>query len=208
MEKAIIAKKIGMTQIFDQNGNVVPVTVVQAGPCQVVQKKTSETDGYSAVQLGFEDASVKRVNKPLKGHYEKADVACKKILKEFDLDGDINVGDVIKADVFNEGEQIDVVGISRGKGFAGAVKRHGSHMQRHSHGVGPVHRSVGSLGAGSSPSRVMKGKHMAGHMGHEQITVQNLVIAKIDAENNIIAIKGAIPGPKGGYVFVKSAVKK
>ena len=209
MQKGIIGKKIGMTQIFDETGKVVPVTVVEAGPCVVVQKKTVENDGYAALQLGYGDVKVQRVNKPMKGHFDKADVACKKELKEFRLDDcdALNVGDIIKADTFAVGDAIDVVGISKGKGFAGAIKRHNQHRLKETHGTGPVHRQAGSMGACSSPSRIYKGKGMAGHMGAEQVTVQNLEIVKIDTENNLIAIKGAIPGPKGGIVYIVDSVK-
>ena len=209
MQKGIIGKKIGMTQIFDEAGKVVPVTVVEAGPCVVVQKKTVENDGYAALQLGYGDVKVQRVNKPMKGHFDKADVACKKELKEFRLaDCDaLNVGDIIKADTFAVGDAIDVVGTSKGKGFAGAIKRHNQHRLKETHGTGPVHRQAGSMGACSSPSRIYKGKGMAGHMGAEQVTIQNLEIVKIDVENNLIAIKGAIPGPKGGIVYIVDSVK-
>ena len=209
MQKGIIGKKIGMTQIFDEAGKVIPVTVVEAGPCVVVQKKTVENDGYAALQLGYGDVKVQRVNKPMKGHFDKADVACKKELKEFRLDDcdALNVGDIIKADTFAVGDAIDVVGTSKGKGFAGAIKRHNQHRLKETHGTGPVHRQAGSMGACSSPSRIYKGKGMAGHMGAEQVTVQNLEIVKIDTENNLIAIKGAIPGPKGGIVYIVDSVK-
>jgi large subunit ribosomal protein L3 len=198
-----------MTQIFDEAGKVVPVTVVEAGPCVVVQKKTVENDGYAALQLGYGDVKVQRVNKPMKGHFDKADVACKKELKEFRLDDcdALNVGDIIKADTFAVGDAIDVVGTSKGKGFAGAIKRHNQHRLKETHGTGPVHRQAGSMGACSSPSRIYKGKGMAGHMGAEQVTVQNLEIVKIDVENNLIAIKGAVPGPKGGIVYIVDSVK-
>ena len=209
MQKGIIGKKIGMTQIFDEAGKVVPVTVVEAGPCVVVQKKTVENDGYAALQLGYGDVKVQRVNKPMKGHFDKADVACKKELKEFRLDDcdALNVGDIIKADTFAVGDAIDVVGTSKGKGYAGPIKRHNQHRLKETHGTGPVHRQAGSMGACSSPSRIYKGKGMAGHMGAEQVTVQNLEIVKIDTENNLIAIKGAIPGPKGGIVYIVDSVK-
>ncbi len=209
MQKGIIGKKIGMTQIFDEAGKVVPVTVVEAGPCVVVQKKTIENDGYAALQLGYGDVKVQRMNKPLKGHFDKADVACKKTLKEFRLDDcdALNVGDIVKADAFAVGDAIDVVGVSKGKGFAGAIKRHNQHRLKETHGTGPVHRQAGSMGACSSPSRIYKGKGMPGHMGAEQVTVQNLEIVKIDAENNLIAIKGAVPGPKGGIVYIVDSVK-
>ena len=210
MTKAIIGKKIGMTQIFDEAGKVIPVTVVEAGPCVVVQKKTVENDGYSAVQCGFGDIREKLVNKPVKGHFAKADVALKRTLKEFRLDNaeSLNVGDVLKADTFEVGDIVDVSGTSKGKGFQGTIKRNNNHRLKETHGTGPVVRQAGSMGACSSPSRIFKGKGMAGHMGAENVTVQNLVIVKIDAENNLIAIKGAIPGPKGGVVCITDAVKK
>ena len=210
MQKGIIGKKIGMTQIFDANGKVVPVTVVEAGPCPVTQKKTIENDGYESVQLGFQDVKVERLTKPLKGHFAKADVAPKKVLKEFrlsDISG-VNVGDVIKADIFAVGDMVDVTGTSKGKGTAGAIKRWNFSRLKETHGTGPVARHAGSLGACSDPSRVYKGKKLAGHLGHEKVTVQNLSIVKIDVENNLIAIKGAIPGPKGSYVVIKDTCKK
>ena len=209
MQKGIIGKKIGMTQIFDENGKVVPVTVVEAGPCTVVQKKTVESDGYVAVQLGFGDISAKKVTKPAKGHFAKADVAPKKTLREFRL-ADIsamNVGDILKADVFAAGDRIDVVGTSKGKGYAGTIKRWNDHRLRESHGTGPVARHAGSMGACSSPSRVFKGKKLPGHLGAERVTIQNLKVVKVDAENNLIAIKGAIPGPKGSVVCISDSVK-
>ena len=210
MTKAIIGKKIGMTQIFDEAGKVIPVTVVEAGPCVVVQKKTSENDGYDAVQLGFGDLREKLANKPVKGHFAKADVAVKRTLKEFRLDNtaEKNVGDILKADTFEVGDIVDVCGTSKGKGFQGTIKRNNNSRLKETHGTGPVVRQAGSMGACSSPSRIFKGKGMAGHMGAENVTVQNLVIVKIDAENNLIAIKGAIPGPKGGVVCITDAVKK
>ena len=209
MKKGLIGKKIGMTQIFDEAGNVVPVTVVEAGPCTVTQIKTMENDGYEAIQVGFGDVKVSRVNKPMKGHFDKADVAPKKPLKEFRLDSidGIEVGNILKADTFEVGEVVDVKGTSKGHGTAGAIKRWNFSRLRMTHGTGPNHRHAGSLGACSSPSRVFKGKKMAGHYGHETVTVQNLKIAKVDAENNLIAIKGAIPGPKGGIVVIADAVK-
>ena len=209
MKKGLIGKKIGMTQIFDEAGNVIPVTVVEAGPCTVTQIKTVENDGYQAVQVGFGDVKVSRVNKPMKGHFDKADVAPKKTLKEFRLDSidGIEVGNILKADTFEVGEIVDVKGTSKGHGTAGAIKRWNFSRLRMTHGTGPNHRHAGSLGACSSPSRVFKGKKMAGHYGHETVTVQNLKIAKVDAENNLIAIKGAIPGPKGGIVIIADAVK-
>ena len=210
MQKAIIGKKIGMTQIFDEKGNVIPVTVVEAGPCNVVMKKTIENDGYEAVQIGYGDVKVQRVNKPMMGHFKKADVAPKKTLKEFKLDdmASVNVGDTIKADIFAVGEKVDVIGTSKGHGTAGVIKRWNFARLRESHGTGPVARHAGSLGACSDPSRVYKGKKLAGHLGCERVTIQNLVVAKIDADNNLIAIKGAIPGPKGGIVVIRDSVKK
>ena len=209
MKKGIIGKKLGMTQLFDQNGNVVPVTVVEAGPCLVTFKKTLENDGYEAVQLGYGEIKADKVNKPMKGHFAKNDVAPKRVLKEFRLDdiSAMNIGDVVKADVFAEGEVVDVTGTSKGKGYAGVIKRHGFSRLKMSHGTGPVARHGGSLGACSTPSRVYKGRKMAGHMGAVKSPIQNLAVVKVDAENNIIAIKGAIPGPKGGYVFIADSVK-
>ena len=209
MKKGLIGKKIGMTQIFDEAGKVIPVTVVEAGPCAVTQIKTVENDSYQASQVGFGDVKVSRVNKPMKGHFDKADVAPKKTLKEFRLESidGIEVGNILKADIFEVGETVDVKGTSKGHGTSGAIKRWNFSRLRMTHGTGPNHRHAGSLGACSSPSRVFKGKKMAGHYGHETVTVQNLKIAKIDAENNLIAIKGAIPGPKGGIVVIADAVK-
>ncbi len=209
MKKGIIGKKIGMTQIFDESGKVIPVTVVEAGPCVVVQKKTAENDGYEAVQLGYGDVKVTRVNKPMKGHFDKADVACKKELKEFRLEdcASVNVGDILKADTFAVGDMVDVSGTSKGKGFQGTVKRHNNSRLKETHGTGPVHRHAGSMGACSSPSRIFKGKGMPGQMGNEKVTVQNLEVVKIDAENNLIALKGAVPGPKGGIVSIVDSVK-
>ena len=209
MKKAIIGKKIGMTQIFEESGKVIPVTVVEAGPCVVVQKKTIENDGYESVQLGFGDVKANKVIKPLAGHFKKHNVAPKKTLKEFRL-ADINVyneGDIIKADTFAVGDAVDVSGISKGKGFAGTIKRYNGHRLKETHGTGPVHRHAGSMGACSDPSRIYKGKKMPGHMGNEKVTIQNLEIVKIDVENNLIAIKGAIPGPKGGVVTIIDSVK-
>ena len=209
MQKSMIGKKIGMTQIFDETGKVVPVTVIEAGPCVVVQKKTVENDGYDSVQLGFGDVKIKNVTKPLQGHFKKADVACKKTLKEFRLNdcSALNVGDVLKADVFAVGDAVDVSGTSKGKGFQGAIKRHNQHRLKMTHGTGPVHREAGSMGACSSPSRIYKGKALPGHMGAEKVTVQNLEVVKIDVENNLIALKGAVPGPKGGIVCIVDSVK-
>ena len=209
MKKGIIGKKIGMTQIFDESGKVIPVTVIEAGPCVVVQKKTAENDGYEAVQLGYGDVKVTRVNKPMKGHFDKADVACKKELKEFRLEdcASVNVGDILKADTFAVGDMVDVSGTSKGKGFQCTTKRHNNSRLKETHGSGPVHRHAGSMGACSSPSRIFKGKGMPGQMGNEKVTVQNLEVVKIDAENNLIALKGAIPGPKGGIVSIVDSVK-
>ena len=210
MQKGIIGKKIGMTQIFDENGKVVPVTVVEAGPCPVVQKKTAEKDGYTAVQLGYGDQKVTRVTKPLKGHFAKSDVAPKKVLKEFrfaDCDA-YELGAIVKADVFSAGDKVDVIGTSKGKGTAGAIKRWNFSRLKETHGTGPVARHAGSLGACSDPSRVVKGKKLAGHLGAERVTVQNLDIVKVDAENNLIAVRGAIPGPKGGIVVIADSKKK
>ena len=210
MQKCILGKKIGMTQIFDENGKVVPVTVVEAGPCVVVQKKTSENDGYEAVQIGFGDMPDKNVTKPRKGYFAKNDLPVKRHIREFRLDdcSALSVGDVIKPDAFEVGDRVDVCGTSMGKGYAGTVKRHNFGKQRATHGGGPVHRHVGSIGACSTPSRVMKGKKMAGHMGVERVTVQNLNVVKIDVENNLIALKGAVPGPKGGIVYITDSVKR
>lgn len=209
MKKGLIGKKLGMTQIFDEKGNVIPVTVVELGPCPVVQKKTAENDGYEAVQLGFGDEKVTRVNKPMKGHFEKANVAPKKVLREFRLEDTsaLNVGDIVKADIFAAGEKVDVVGTSKGKGTAGAIKRWNFSRLKETHGTGPVARHAGSLGACSDPSRVFKGKKLAGHLGAERVTIQNLEVVKVDAENNLIAIKGAVPGPKKGIVMVVNSVK-
>ena len=209
MQKGIIGKKLGMTQLFDENGKVVPVTVIEAGPCTVVQKKTVESDGYQAVQLGFSDIAARKVNKPAKGHFDKADVAPKKTLREFRLAdiSAVNVGDILKADVFAAGDHIDVVGVSKGKGYAGTIKRWNGHRLRESHGTGPVSRHAGSMGACSTPSRVFKGKKLPGHLGAERVTIQNLTVVKVDAENNLIAVKGAVPGPKGAVVCICDSVK-
>lgn len=209
MQKGIIGRKIGMTQIFDQNGNVVPVTVVEAGPCVVAQKKTVENDGYASIQVGFGDLKPNKVNKPMKGHFAKGDVAPKRTLREFRLENTeaYNVGDLIKADVFAEGEKVDVTGTSKGKGYAGVIKRWNFHRLKETHGSGPVARHGGSNGACSSPSRVFPGLKMAGHLGAEKVTVQNLTVVKVDAENNLIAIKGAVPGPNGGIVVIRDSVK-
>ena len=209
MKKAIIGKKVGMTQIFDENGKVIPVTVVEAGPCVVTQKKTVETDGYTAVQLGFEDIKEAKLTKPEAGHLKKAGVEAKKYLKEFKLENaaEMNVGDVVKADTFAAGDWIDVTGISKGHGYQGVVKRHGAHRTDMTHGGGPVHRHAGSMGASSHQSRIFPGKIGAGQMGNEQVTIENLEIVKVDAELNMIVIRGAIPGPKGGLVYIRNTVK-
>ena len=209
MKKAIMGTKVGMTQIFAEDGKVTPVTVISAEANVVVEKKTVETDGYDAVQVGFMNKREKLVNKPMKGHFAKADVAFKRFLKEFKLDdvSAVNVGDEIKVDSFEEGSFVDVTGISKGKGYAGAIKRHGAHRLKETHGTGPVHRHAGSMGACSTPSRVMKGKKLPGHMGVDKVTIQKLEIMKIDTENNLICVKGSIPGAKGGLVIVKDSVK-
>lgn len=224
MQKAIIGKKVGMTQIFDEHGNVIPVTVVEAGPCVVSQKKTVDNDGYNSIQMGFGDIKLKykkgsrsekfddkpkNITLAMQGHFAKADVAPKRVLKEFRLDDTdaFNVGDVIKVDIFAEGDKVDVTGTSKGKGYAGVIKRWNFRRLKESHGSGPVARHGGSMGACSTPSRVWKGKKMAGHLGCEKVTVQNLAVVKVDNENNLIAIKGAIPGPNGGTVTIRDSVK-
>ena len=209
MEKAIIGKKLGMTQIFDEAGKVIPVTVIQAGPCTVVQKKTEEKDGYTAVQLGFEEVPERKLSKPELGHSKKAGKALR-VLKEFKLDNaaDLNVGDEITATVFAAGDRVDVTGISKGHGFQGSVKRCGTHIQKMTHGGGPVHRHSGSMNAATDPSRIFKGKNGAGQMGNEQVTVMNLDVVQVDEELGVIAVRGAIPGPKGGVVALRSSVKK
>jgi large subunit ribosomal protein L3 len=208
MKKAILGKKLGMSQVFDENGNLIPVTVIQAGPCSVVQKKTVENDGYESIQIGFSDIREKLVNKPIKGHYDKAGVSYKRYLREFRLDdaSTYNVGDEIKADVFEKNEKIDVTGISKGKGFQGVIKRHGQHRGPMAHGSN-YHRRPGSMGGSSNPSKVFKGKKLPGHMGVDKVTVQNLTVVDIDAEKSLLLIKGAIPGPKGGLVIIKDSIK-
>ena len=207
MQKAIIGKKVGMTQIFDENGKVIPVTVVEAGPCVVTQKKTIETDGYEAVQLGFESVKESKLSKPEAGHLKKAGVEAVKHLKEFKLENStLNVGDVVKADTFASGDMIDVTGISKGHGYQGVIKRHNAHRIDMTHGGGPVHRHAGSMGA-LDAARIFKGKIGAGQMGNEQVTIENLEIVKVDAELNMIVIRGAIPGPKGGLVYLRNTVK-
>jgi len=207
MKKGIIGKKIGMTQIFDEVGNVIPVTVIEAGPCTVLQKKTVENDGYDAVQLGFENIEERKLTKPAKGHQAKAGVL-KRHLKEFRLDdiSALNGGDEVKADIFEQGECVDVTGLTKGRGYSGVIKRWGLHRLRMTHGTGPVHRQPGSMGV-IDPARIFKNKKMPGQYGHEQVTMLNLDVVKIDVEKNIIAVKGAVPGPRGGIVFIRSTVK-
>ena len=208
MQKAIIGKKVGMTQIFDESGKVIPVTVVEAGPCTVTQLKTVEKDGYAAVQLGYQDVKESKLTKPEAGHLKKANVALKKVLKEFRLENStLQVGDEVKADVFAAGDKIDVTGISKGHGYQGVIKRFGAQRTPTTHGGGPVHRQAGSMGPTSSPSRIFKGHNGAGQMGVEQVTVENLDIVKVDEELNMIVVRGAIPGPKGGLVVLKNTVK-
>ena len=209
MKKGIIGKKISMTQIFDEIGNVIPVTVIEAGPCVVAQVKTVENDGYSSVQLGFEDIIEKKLTKAEKGHFAKTGVAMKKHLKEFRLDDaeSMKVGDIVSADVFAKGDRVDVTGITKGHGYSGVIKRWNAHKLRMTHGVGPVHRQPGSMGANSTPSRIYKNKKMAGQYGNEQVTIQNLDVVKVDAEKNLIAVKGAVPGSRGGIVFIRNTVK-
>ena len=209
MKKAIIGKKVGMSQIFDESGHVIPVTVIEAGPCVVVQKKTVEKDGYSAVQLGYEDVKESKLSKPESGHLKKAGVDPKKHLKEFRLEGaeSMNVGDVLQADVFTAGDRIDVTGTSKGHGYQGVIKRWNAQRTPMAHGGGPVHRHAGSMGSSSDPSRIFKGKIGAGQMGNEQVTIENLEVIQVDPELNMIVIRGAIPGPKGGIVYLKNTVK-
>ena len=209
MKKGLIGKKIGMTQIFDEKGNVIPVTVIECGPCVVAQKKTVENDGYDAIQLGFMDAKAKHMTKAEQGHFAKNGLQLKKHLKEFRYEdcSKYNVGDVITVDTFAAGEKVDITGMTKGHGYSGVVKRWNCHKLRMTHGVGPVHRQPGSMGANSSPSRIFKNKKMAGQYGNEQVTVQNLKVVKIDSENNLIAVKGAVPGAKNGIVFVRNSVK-
>ena len=208
MKKGIIGRKIGMTQIFDEIGNVIPVTIIEAGPCVVAQKKTAENDGYDAVQLGFMEVKEKHMTKAEKGHFEKAGVASKKHLKEFRLEdcSALNVGDVIAADTFAAGDKVDITGMTKGRGYTGAIKRWNLHKLQATHGVGPIHRQSGSMGV-IDPARIFKNKKMAGQYGNEQVTILNLKVVKIDPEKNIIAVKGAIPGAKNGIVFIRDSVK-
>ena len=210
MKTAIIGKKVGMTQIFDEAGKVVPVTVIEAGPCTVTGKMTTEKEGYEAVQLGYEDVAEKKLTEAEKGHLDRAGVGYKKHLKGFRLEdcASVNVGDVIKAGTFKEGDEVDITGISKGHGYAGVIKRFGQGRTPTSHGGGPVHRHAGSMGSSTDPSRIFPGKKQAGHMGVDQVTVQNLDVVKVDPELNMIVVRGAIPGPKGGIVYIKSTVKK
>ena len=207
--KAIIGKKVGMSQIFDENGKVIPVTVIEAGPCVVVQKKTAERDGYNAVQLGYEDIPERKLTKPEMGHLNKAGVAPKKYLREFDLENaaELNAGDIIKADTFKKGDFVDVTGTTKGHGYQGVIKRWGAQRTPMSHGGGPVHRHAGPMGSTTDPSRIFKGKIGAGQMGCDQVTIQNLDVVSVDPEFNLIAVCGAVPGPKGGIVYLKSTVK-
>ena len=209
MKKAILGKKLGMTQVFAEDGKVTPVTVIAAGPCTVIQKKTVDTDGYDAVQVCFEEKAERKMNKPLKGHFDKAGAAYARYLRELRLDdvSGLNVGDVIKADVFEAGEAVDVTGTSKGHGFSGTIKRFGFHRLKETHGTGPVHRHAGSMGACSSPSRIFKGKKLPGRYGTERVTVLNLDMVKVDAEKNLLLVKGAVPGPKGGLLYIRDSVK-
>ena len=209
MNKAIIGKKLGMTQVFSADGKVIPVTVIAAGPCPVVQVKTLERDGYSAVKLGFDEVKENTLNKPQAGLFKKANVPAQKVLKEFRLENaeNMKVGNVVTCETFAEGDKIDVSGVSKGHGFTGVIKRWNNHRLKETHGVGPVHREVGSMGANSSPSRVFKGKHMAGQYGHENVTVLNLEVVKVDKERNVILVKGAVPGPVKGIVTLRNSVK-
>ena len=208
MKKAILATKVGMTQIFNEDGVLIPVTVLQAGPCVVTQVKTEENDGYSAVQVGYADKRENLVNKPMKGHFEKAGVSCKRFVKEFKLDNaaEYVLGQEIKVDVFEAGDHIDATAISKGKGYQGAIKRHGQSRGPMAHGS-KYHRHAGSNGAASDPSKVFKGKKMPGQMGNKQITIQNLEVVRVDAENNLLLVKGAVPGPKKSLVTIKETVK-
>ena len=208
MKKGILATKVGMTQIFNEDGTLVPVTVLQAGPCVVTQVKTVENDGYDAVQVGFADIKEKLVSKPVKGHFDKAEVPYKRFVREFKFENasEYSVKDEIKADIFAAGDKVDATAISKGKGFQGAIKRHGQSRGPMAHGS-KYHRHAGSNGACSDPSKVFKGKHMPGHMGSKKITVQNLVVVRVDAENNLLLVKGSVPGPKKSLVTIKEAVK-
>ena len=209
MKKGIIGKKLGMTQIFDEVGNVIPVTLIEAGPCEVAQKKTVENDGYDAVQLAYSEAKEKHLTKAELGHFKKAGISPKRHLKEFRLadTSAYEVGSKISVDTFAAGEKVDITGISKGHGYTGSIKRWNHHILRMTHGTGPVHRQPGSMGANSTPSRIYKNKKMAGQWGNEQVTILNLAVVKVDAEKNIIAVKGAVPGAKGSIVFIRDSVK-
>ena len=208
MKKGIIGKKLGMTQIFDEKGNVIPVTLIEAGPCVVAQKKTIENDGYEAVQLAYQDAKKKHLTKAEIGHFEKAGISPKRHLKEFRLEdcAQYEVGSVVTVETFAQGDKVDITGITKGRGFSGCVKRWGHHILRMTHGTGPIHRQPGSMGV-IDPARIFKNKKMPGQYGNEQVTILNLVAVKIDAEKNLIAVKGAVPGSKGGIVFIRDSVK-
>ena len=209
MKKAIIGKKLGMTQVFTPNGLVVPVTVVEAGPCTVVQKKTQERDGYNSVVVAFEEQKESRVNKAQMGTFKKANVSAHRILRELKLDNanEFEVGKQILCDIFDENDKVDVQGLTRGRGFTGVIQRWNQQRLKMTHGVGPVHREVGSMSANSTPSRVFKNKHMPGHYGHEKVTIQNLEVVKVDTARNILLIKGCLPGPRGTIVTIKESVK-
>ena len=209
MKKGIIGKKLGMTQIFDEVGNVIPVTLIEAGPCEVAQKKTVENDGYDALQLAFGEAKEKHLTRAELGHFKKAGISPKRHLKEFRLadTSAYEVGSVVSVDTFAAGEKVDITGISKGHGYTGSIKRWNHHILRMTHGTGPVHRQPGSMGANSTPSRIYKNKKMAGQWGNEQVTILNLAVVKIDAEKNLIAVKGAVPGAKGSIVFIRDSVK-
>ena len=208
MKKGVIGKKLGMTQIFDEKGNVIPVTLIEAGPCVVAQKKTVENDGYEAIQLAYEDAKKKHLTKAEIGHFEKAGITPKKHLKEFRLEdcSAYEVGSVVTVETFAQGDKVDITGITKGRGYTGCVKRWGHHILRMTHGTGPIHRQPGSMGV-IDPARIFKNKKMPGQYGNEQVTILNLAVVKIDAEKNLIAVKGAVPGAKGGIVFVRDSVK-
>lgn len=209
MKKAIVGKKLGMTQVFTSEGVVIPVTVVEAGPCPVVQVKNNETDGYNAVVVAFDKQKAQRVNKPMTGAFKKAGIDTYRFVKELKLENasEYNLGQEIKADIFAEGDKVDVIGTTRGRGFTGVIQRWNQHRLKMTHGVGPVHREVGSMGANSTPSRVFKNKNMPGHYGVERVTIQNLEIVKVDTDRNVLLVKGCIPGPKGSIVTVREAKK-